>query len=142
VAAAFGVGATLLQALRRGPGYGLQIVRRVREAAGSPVGMGPGTVYPALRALEDQGLVRRWIVTPGRQRGGRARIYYELTLAGVEASEAGRRAFTSLAEIGSSIEPSPRQPRPELLRRRLRRISETAAFLARSGAGLRAPRSR
>jgi DNA-binding PadR family transcriptional regulator len=103
--------------------------------------MGPGTVYPALRALEAQGLVRSWTVTPGRQRGGRMRIYYELTLAGVEASEAGRRALTSLAAMGS-IEPSTRQPRPELLRRRLRRISETAAFLARSGTGLHTPRGR
>jgi DNA-binding PadR family transcriptional regulator len=85
----------VLQALRQGPGSGRLLMRRVEAATGGRVSLAPGTVYPALRALEQAGLVRRWTVVAGRVRGGRSRTYYELTWRGF-ASQAEARALVGI----------------------------------------------
>jgi len=86
----------VLQALRRGPGYGRLLMRRVKEATGARASLAPGSVYPTLRALERAGLVRKWTVVAGRARGGRSRTYYELTVAGVREAESEARALAAL----------------------------------------------
>jgi PadR family transcriptional regulator PadR len=78
----------ILQALRWGPGYGRLLMRRVSTATGGRALLAPGSVYPVLKALEKAGLVRKWTVIAGRARGGRARSYYELTVAGIREAEA------------------------------------------------------
>ena len=81
----------LLQALTA-PGYGLQLIERVRRRSDGRVRLNLGSVYPALRSLQRQGLV-----TVSRQDtpagGGRPRRYYELTLEGVRVTMAQREAL-------------------------------------------------
>ena len=130
----------LLQALREGPGYGRDLVRRVRKASAGRLRFAEGSIYPALRSLEVARLVRSWGVVPGRRRGGRARTYYELTERGVRASESDRAALLRLA-----APERPRVPDPDECRRMRERIdlgaelSETALQLFARG---RRPRGR
>ena len=128
----------LLQALREGPGYGRELVRRIRRASAGRLRFAEGSIYPALRRLDAARLVRTWGVVPGRRRGGRARTYYELTERGVRASEADRAVLLRLA-----APESPGLPDPEECQRMLERIelgadiSETVGQLS-----LRVPPSR
>jgi PadR family transcriptional regulator, regulatory protein PadR len=86
----------LLQALITGHGYGLELAERVRERSRGKIDLGQGTLYPALRALERQGLVRSWEADPTPERGGRPRVYYELTAKGAKAAQDERQAIGSL----------------------------------------------
>ncbi len=73
-------------ALRSGPGYGLELIRRVGFLLGGTVRMGMGSAYPALARLVRDRLVVSRRVVPGGRRGGRSRIYYDLTPRGEEAA--------------------------------------------------------
>jgi DNA-binding PadR family transcriptional regulator len=117
----------LLLALRQGPGYGRQLMRRVRTATGGRVSLVPGSVYPGLRALAEAGLVRKWTVVAGRTRGGRARTYYELTVPGVRMGESEAAALAGLALAGrSGRRASPAEQ--AAMRSRIERVSALHAF--------------
>lgn len=120
----------LLQVLREGPGYGRDLVRRIRQASAGRLRFAEGSIYPALRRLEAARLVRSWGVVPGRRRGGRARTYYELTERGVRASEADRVALLRLA-----APEGPRLPGSDECRRMLERI-ELGAELSEAAGSL------
>ena len=90
----------IVQALRQGPGYGRQLMRRVEAATDGRASLAPGSVYPTLRALEKARLVRKWTVVAGRARGGRARTYYELSVPGVREAEAEAVALAEIALAG------------------------------------------
>ncbi len=92
--------AAILQALRQGPGYGRQLMRRVAAATGGRASLATGSVYPTLKALEKARLVRKWTVIAGRARGGRARTYYELTVAGIREAEVEAAALAGIALAG------------------------------------------
>jgi PadR family transcriptional regulator PadR len=127
----------LLQALRQGPGFGRDFVRRIRRASGGRVRFAEGSIYPALRGLEAARIVRSWSVVPGRQRGGRARTYYELTGRGVRAAEAVRAALLKLAHPQGPLLPDPEEGRRMLERIEIgTELSESAGELS-----LRATRS-
>lgn len=117
----------ILQALRQGPGYGRQLMRRVDAVSGGRASLAPGSVYPTLKALEKARLVRKWTVIAGRVRGGRARTYYELTVAGIREAEAEAVALAGIALIGrpprqvSAVERS-------LLRERAERVAALFDF--------------
>jgi DNA-binding PadR family transcriptional regulator len=117
--------AALLQALRAGPGYGLDLIGRVERMTSGLVRLRQGAVYPALRALEGERLLTRWTVVPGGRRGGRSRTYYELTTTGSALAESHRRAF-----LGCSVMAAPRLAKGEILRmrERLRRGAELSLF--------------
>jgi len=89
--------AALLLALRDGAGYGLDLIRRVSERSGGRLRLSAARVYPSLKALEREKLVRASVVAPGGRRGARSRTYYDLTLAGVRESTACRDAVAGLA---------------------------------------------
>jgi len=82
--------ALVLQALDSGYHYGFDII----DATNLP----GGTVYPALRRLEDERLVRsRWEKAAVAQREGRPpRRYYEIQPAGEKWLEAARERFRML----------------------------------------------
>ncbi len=71
----------LLQALREGPAHGYELARRVEIVSGGFCMPSQGAVYPALRAFERDGCVRRQAETPRRRR----RIVYSLTPRGRQA---------------------------------------------------------
>lgn len=74
----------LLAALVAGPAHGYELMSRLEEAAGGRWRPSPGSVYPSLLLLEDEGLVR------GVEDSGRK--VYELTAAGTERADRGRLA--------------------------------------------------
>jgi DNA-binding PadR family transcriptional regulator len=86
--------AALLQSLTV-PGYGLDLLKRVQRDSAGLIRLRLGSIYPALRAMEQEGLVA---VRPGQSGGhrGRPRRYYELTLRGVRAAMSQRGALLSL----------------------------------------------
>lgn len=80
-------GELLLLTLTGGPKYGAEIVEDVGKASKGEVFINPGTLYPMLKKLEKQKLIRSWTGDdpPQKERGGKRRVYYELTQEGREA---------------------------------------------------------
>src|SRR5450432_2908257 len=93
--------ALILQAIQMGDGYGFSIM----EMAGLP----SGTVYPAMRRLERDALIRsHWekqSIAEAEQRP--ARKYYKLTAAGKTTLEASRRRYPLLERMVPSEESKP-----------------------------------
>lgn len=92
--------ALILQALDNGYKYGLEVM--------TVTGLASGTVYPALRRLEDAGYVdSKWekqSIAVAEQRP--ARKYYEVTKEGGEALAEARKKFRLLDHL--------EQPAPKL----------------------------
>jgi PadR family transcriptional regulator, regulatory protein PadR len=88
--------AALLQVLTEGEGYGLELIERVRERTNGEIELLQGRVYPALRELEEDGLVKSYESEPIPERGGRPRRYYKLTAE-------GRRAARGQAKIAQAL---------------------------------------
>jgi PadR family transcriptional regulator, regulatory protein PadR len=79
----------LLAALSSRSMHGYAIIEYVRAASAGHFDYAEGTIYPALRRLEDDGLVRsRWSMTDGRRR----RIY-DLSAQGAKALSGHRREW-------------------------------------------------
>jgi PadR family transcriptional regulator, regulatory protein PadR len=76
----------LLAVLIHGRSFGLEIIEKVRARTGGQLVLDGGSVYPALKALEREGLVRSFEGEPLPERGGRPRRYYELTGEGRRAA--------------------------------------------------------
>lgn len=94
--------AALLQALISGPGFGLELMERVKDRSSGQLMLHQGSVYPALRSLEREGLVRSYDGESVAERGGRPRRYYELTAAGAKAATRQRgvlMGFLQAAEL-------------------------------------------
>jgi len=80
----------LLVLLERGPRYGYQIVKEVRERSQGVLDLKEGTLYPALHRLEQAGLVEGyWETRPD----GADRRYYRLTPQGATAAQDHRAAW-------------------------------------------------
>lgn len=76
--------AALLQVLRLGEGFGLDLIERVETLTGGRIVLWEGAIYTALHNLEGEGLV---VHVPGKsRRGGRPRRYYRLTTQGRKVS--------------------------------------------------------
>ena len=69
----------ILQALAREPGHGLGISRRIAGLTDGAFDVQPGSLFPALHRLEDQGwLESEWGESENRRRAK----YYTITAAG------------------------------------------------------------
>jgi transcriptional regulator len=69
----------ILRALALGPDHGLGIARRVGQITRGTFQVKPGSLFPALHRLEDQGwLASEW----GESENRRHAKYYQLTKAG------------------------------------------------------------
>jgi DNA-binding PadR family transcriptional regulator len=124
--------AGLLQVLGSGPGYGLELIRRLKKSTGAC--LFEARVYPVLKQLGRAGLVKAVRLAPKGRRGARARIYYHLTPAGAAAAKAERQALLGLLAPAPSERPS-----SEERQRMARRILE-AEELSESGEALRTAR--
>jgi PadR family transcriptional regulator PadR len=107
------------------PGHGLELIRRVQTRTSGRVRLNQGSVYPALRQLEHQGLIRSWKGRSPRG-GGRPRTHYELTLEGVKASSLLKEILAGLVHVRAADPPSPRDIAQ--MQERLRRCAEVSAF--------------
>jgi DNA-binding PadR family transcriptional regulator len=84
------LGLLLLGALADGEMYGYELITELRRRTDAVIDLPEGTVYPALRRLERQGLVAgRWVETAD----GPRRRYYALTHDGERALADGRAAW-------------------------------------------------
>lgn len=86
----------LLQALIQGPSYGLELIERVSDSTRGQIKIVQGSVYPALRDLEKEGLVESYDGEHLASRGGRPRVYYRLTATGERTAKREARAVVSL----------------------------------------------
>ena len=79
----------ILQTLQWGPQHGLRIAQGIRQRSEEQLKVEPGSLYPALHRLEQQGwLIADWKVS---EKGQRAK-YYRLTRSGKKqlATEQGK----------------------------------------------------
>lgn len=107
----------LLAALLEGPAHGYELMQRLEERTGGRWRPSPGSVYPHLQLLEDEGLAR------GQDDNGRK--VYELT-------ETGRtEAEQSKARVDAHD--SPVSPQHLTLRRELRLLHAAARQVAVTG---------
>jgi PadR family transcriptional regulator PadR len=91
--------AMLLAALEDGPRHGYAVIESLRQATGGRLELPTGTIYPALRRLEQAGLVAgSWSVVAGRRRRS-----YRLTQAGVTALSGKRADWQDFAATVSAV---------------------------------------
>ncbi len=83
----------LLSVLERGEKYGLEMTKEISLLSQNQIGIGAGSLYPALHRLEQQGFVRSQERTPPR--GGSPVRFYTLTEEGGKALDDKRRTFAS-----------------------------------------------
>lgn len=101
--------ALLLASLEAGPRHGYAIIETLRDNTGGVLDLPTGTVYPALRRLEQAGLIRgTWSAPTGRRRRD-----YELTPAGrrrLAADRADWRSFVTTITAALDGAPWPTTP--------------------------------
>jgi transcriptional regulator len=69
----------ILQSLIHGPNHGLGVARRIEQLTGGAFDVGPGSLFPALHRLEENGwLAGEW----GESDTNRRARYYTLTPSG------------------------------------------------------------
>lgn len=88
--------AAILSVLMSGKSFGLEIIEKVKDRTGGAIALNEGSVYPALKAMEREGLLRSFDGEPMPERGGRPRRYYELTGEGRRAATEQRGAVAGL----------------------------------------------
>jgi PadR family transcriptional regulator PadR len=91
--------AILLQILLDGEAFGLQVIARIEERTGGKLRFAQGTVYPALRQMEREGLVTSREGAPLPERGGRPRVFYALTRKGLKSAHAARELVGQLFQL-------------------------------------------
>jgi PadR family transcriptional regulator, regulatory protein PadR len=87
----------LLAALEDGPRHGYAVIETLRQATGGRLDLPTGTIYPALRRLEEASLITgSWSVVAGRRRRE-----YRLTSAGAAALSGKRSDWRDFAAMVS-----------------------------------------
>ncbi|MEZ4863929.1 MAG: PadR family transcriptional regulator [Caldilineaceae bacterium] len=106
----------LLDLLRDGPKHGYEMIKTLEERSGGQYVPSPGTVYPTLQYLEDQGLVRA-------EQEAERRVY-QLTEAGIAELDA---QAASIADFWAQFDPQPvtiaGQPEVRFLEEELEHLS-------------------
>ena len=93
-------GLLLLGLLAERPMYGYELLAELRSRTDMVIDLPEGTVYPALRRLERDGLIAgRWHETEGAPR----RRYYDLTTRGSRALASGTAAWRRFAAAAEGI---------------------------------------
>jgi DNA-binding PadR family transcriptional regulator len=89
----------LLAALDAGPRHGYAVKEFLREGSGGQIDLPTGTIYPALRRLEQAGLIHgTWDTTEGRPRRT-----YKLTAAGRRALTGQREGWREFSAVVSAL---------------------------------------
>ena len=89
----------LLAVLESGPAHGYAVIEALRTSSGGAFDLPTGTVYPALRRLEDMGLV----ASSWSDESGRKRRVYALTTAGRKALTAQRTGWQDFASAVNAV---------------------------------------
>jgi len=84
----------ILQTVSLGPQHGLGISRRIEQVTGGTFRVMPGSLFPALHRMEDQG----WFSSAwGESETNRRAKYYRLTRAGRRRLDAEKSRWNKLA---------------------------------------------
>lgn len=86
----------VLAMLKKKDQYGYDI----SETIGNQIEISPGTVYPILRKMKDEGLVETYL---SEVSGGPARKYYSLTAKGYKHYQTLKKEWDDLLIIASSF---------------------------------------
>ncbi|MEZ4679860.1 MAG: PadR family transcriptional regulator [Caldilineaceae bacterium] len=106
----------LLDALRDGPKHGYEIIKSLEERSAGQYVPSPGTVYPTLQYLEDQGLIRA-------EQDAERRVY-QLTEAGnTELVEQTVAIADFWAHFGAQAAPTAGQPEVGFLEEELAHLN-------------------
>jgi transcriptional regulator len=85
---------TTLEAL--GPQHGFGVARRIEQTSGDRLSVNPGTLYPTLLKLEQEGFISsKW----GISENGRRARFYQLTRAGRKQLEHETRQWETTSDI-------------------------------------------
>jgi len=90
----------VLDALRDGPGYGYEILKRIFEQSHCTIRWRKGTLYKVLHDLERRGLVASRWQPAGRCR---ARRYYRLTARGQRAWRTRREQWKKFTQTVNAL---------------------------------------
>jgi PadR family transcriptional regulator, regulatory protein PadR len=91
--------ALLLAALEGGPRHGYAVKEALRDGSGGRIDLPTGTIYPALRRLEQAGLISgAWDTTAARPRRT-----YRLTAAGRRALSGEREGWREFAATVTAL---------------------------------------
>lgn len=83
----------VLSLLLSGESYGYQILKRVRHVSGGTMKWSSAMLYPVLRRMEKEGLIRSdWRVSDEN----RMRKYYQLTELGRKEFEVEKKRWTAI----------------------------------------------
>jgi PadR family transcriptional regulator PadR len=90
----------ILRTLALQPLHGIGVADRIRQTSGGTFGVGPGSLFPALHRLEQEGWIRgKWSVL---ESGRRAKLY-TLTAAGRRHLEVERRQWQRIVTAMSQV---------------------------------------
>lgn len=89
----------VLSVLSQGPGHGYLIIKLLKHRSNGAFDLPEGTVYPALRRLEELG----WITSAWEDHGGRRRRTYSLSDAGQEVLHAQQAEWVRFAAGVNSV---------------------------------------
>ena len=95
----------VLAILRRGENYGYQIIQSMRELSGGKLEWSEPMLYPLLKRLERDGLIKsEWKLTENN----RFRRYFRLTEKGLREQERDRAEWSCVNDVfGKVLEPAP-----------------------------------
>lgn len=95
----------VLTILRRGENYGYQIIQSARKLSGGKLEWSEPMLYPLLKRMERDGLIRsEWKLTEN----GRFRRYFRLTEKGLREQEQEKAEWSLINEIfGKVLGPEP-----------------------------------
>ena len=102
----------LLATLRDGPAHGYALARTIERRTENALQLREGTLYPALHALEREGLILSAWETPA---GGRERKVYRLTPSGEKKLDEWSQGWHQfVAAVGQVLAPTPDTSEGEL----------------------------
>ncbi len=86
----------ILSILKQGDSYGYEIVQKVKELAYGEIKWQEASIYPVLKKLESQGMIKSyWKV----QDGERPRKYYTIQNEGVNLLEANKHDWNLVQKV-------------------------------------------
>jgi PadR family transcriptional regulator, regulatory protein PadR len=92
--------ALILSVLRDGPAHGYEIARRIRSGSADVLAAGENRLYPALKAIEEAGLVDSHWESQGLPR---PRKVYGITESGLRELEVRRSAWVKFSAGVSAL---------------------------------------
>ena len=80
--------------------YGYELASELKNQSGEVIDLPEGTIYPALRRLEREGLIAgRWVEAESTPR----RRYYDITAVGTKSLDEGTAAWKRFATAAGGI---------------------------------------